>query len=256
MVLGRILKKRYHFESCSSTNDVLKEITESKTSVPANSGIYVTTDFQTAGRGHGANSWHSSRGENLLVSFLCNPVMISPELQFDISRIISLSIFDLLEDILNKKHKVTIKWPNDLFVNGSKIAGLLIENRLAGNRILDSIIGIGLNINETLFPDEIPGATSLKKLTGKTFDPDNVLRDLITMTANHNKKLQSYDHKSLHVEYDNKLYGRDRQNVFSAGETIFSGRITGTDPNGMLAVIKEDGFRKFGFKEIAMLKEA
>lgn len=255
MVLGRILKKRYHLEFCSSTNDVLKEISESKTTETGDTGIYVTTEFQTAGRGYGTNSWHSRKGENLLISFLCKPLAIKPELQFDISRIISLCISDLLEEILHDKSKVNIKWPNDIFVNDSKIAGILIENRLAGNQIIDSIVGIGFNINQTQFPGEIPGATSLKLLIGNSFDTETMIQKLIAVIEKRNRKVQLYDHKSLHEEYDNKLYGKDQLKAFSSGKSHFTGRITGTDPNGMLAIMTEDGSRKFGFKEIAMLQD-
>lgn len=253
MVLGTILKKELFFESCSSTNDVIKEFIDKESEKNTNPGIFATTNYQTAGRGHGENRWYSSYGKNILLSIHCRPVNISPEYQYDISRIAALAISDLLKSLVPENHIVKVKWPNDIFVDNYKIAGILIENRIMGDNIIDSIIGIGLNVNELYFPESISGAISLNKIIGGNIELDVLLRKLILSFDQRNNKNYPYNHKSLHSEFDQSLYGINRTMLFSAGDTQFEGIITGTDCIGLLQINTKSGIEKFGFKEVALV---
>lgn len=118
----------------------------------------VAVRCQTAGRGQGTNSWESAPGENLTFSVVLKDLDISPKEQIAISQITALSVVDFLS-----KHGIEakIKLPNDIYVRSKKICGILIENSLCGNKIKWSIVGIGINVNQTIFPSSLPNPTSI-----------------------------------------------------------------------------------------------
>ena len=118
----------------------------------------VSVDYQYAGKGQGDHQWHSRPGENLLMSLLLFPAFLSASDQFYLSRVASLALIDTLKTL---KLAPLIKWPNDILVNRRKLAGILIENGITGNKLSHSIIGIGMNLNQTEFPDFPLKATSV-----------------------------------------------------------------------------------------------
>ncbi len=113
---------------------------------------------QTTGRGQHGNKWSSQAGENLTFSIIVKDFRIKANEQSAISQATALSLTDLLES-----HGISarIKWPNDIYVRDEKICGILIENSLKGQEIDWSIIGIGLNVNQLTFPDDLPNPTSM-----------------------------------------------------------------------------------------------
>ena len=123
----------------------------------------VMADYQTAGRGCGTNRWESERGKNLLFSLLLHPKQIPASKQFHISMAISLSIIEALGQHVAD---LSIKWPNDIYWRNGKIAGILIENTLKGNIIKDSIIGVGLNVNQRHFISDAPNPVSMRQILG------------------------------------------------------------------------------------------
>lgn len=130
----------------------------------------VAVRCQTAGRGQGTNSWESAPGENLTFSVVLKDLDISPKEQIAISQITALSVVDFLS-----KHGIEakIKLPNDIYVRSKKICGILIENSLCGNKIKWSIVGIGINVNQTIFPSSLPNPTSMlleKNFTAQSLD--------------------------------------------------------------------------------------
>ena len=118
----------------------------------------VAVRCQTAGRGQGTNSWESAPGENLTFSVVLKKLDILPNQQIAISQITSLSIVEFLE---HHGIEARIKLPNDIYVGAKKICGILIENSIRSNRIVWSIIGIGINVNQTIFPSSLPNPTSI-----------------------------------------------------------------------------------------------
>ena len=120
---------------------------------------------QTDGRGQHGNKWSSQPGENLTFSIVIKDFRIKSNEQSAISQVTALSLTDFLES-----HEISakIKWPNDIYVGDEKICGILIENALKGQEIDWSIIGIGLNVNQTEFPKDLPNPTSMKLCTGNS----------------------------------------------------------------------------------------
>lgn len=145
-----------------STNRALRE---------ASSGLdnlsVIATREQTAGRGQGTHTWHSEPGLNLTFSLLFRPKDLHTE---DIILITCGTTLGIRDYLLSRGVESRIKWPNDIWVKDRKICGILIENKLDGTRVAESIIGIGFNLNETQWPADLPNPVSLKQLTGKDYE--------------------------------------------------------------------------------------
>ncbi|MDE6488883.1 MAG: biotin--[acetyl-CoA-carboxylase] ligase, partial [Paramuribaculum sp.] len=130
---------------------------------------------QTAGRGQRGNSWESAPGANVTMSVVCCPDTVRAADQFIISQAISVSIVDVLCHYLpDHVADIAVKWPNDIYVGDNKICGILIENSLNGNSIVRSVVGVGLNVNQTEFVSDAPNPVSMKQLSGCGFNVDDV----------------------------------------------------------------------------------
>lgn len=140
--------------------------------------VTLRTDYQTAGRGQAGNGWESEPGKNLLFSTRLKDLGLDAGEQWLINILVSVALYKTLAH--SSTHPLTIKWPNDLYYGDQKLAGVLIENTLLGNRIADSIIGIGLNLNQTEWHSDAPNPVSLKQITGMDYDPDEVMKTFLT----------------------------------------------------------------------------
>jgi BirA family biotin operon repressor/biotin-[acetyl-CoA-carboxylase] ligase len=206
---------------------------------------------QTAGKGQGINSWHSQRGKNITCSFAFKP-KISPENQFMISQAVSLGIIDFLEQY---SPNFKIKWPNDIYRNDKKIAGILIENTLSGNKIKHCIAGVGININQTDFPKELPNPNSLSHITGKVFQVNEVLPNLIESIEKNISGLANDAKQKIENQYLSKLYRYKQKARYKDKDGEYNGMITGIDSYGRLLVRDTDKKqqKKYDFKEIVFL---
>jgi len=214
-------------------------------------GTAVFSSGQFEGRGQRGNNWYSEKGKNIALSIILYPKHISLSQQFYLSMAIALGVCRFIQSELNDCD-VKIKWPNDLFADGKKIGGILIENTISGNSLQSSVVGIGLNINQTHFPD-LPLATSLKLLSGKDFD----LYDAV-------QKLCSYLEATYFLLQPDKLADLKRQylqNLYRFGEIcrfrksmenlFFYARITGVSENGLLLLTFPDATsQSFDIKEL------
>ena len=175
--------KIIHIAETDSTNRWLREY-EPPTDAPGQP-LVVWADYQTAGKGQGTNRWESERDKNLLFSILYHPLHIQANRQFTISMAISLAIVDALEQQIGD---VCIKWPNDIYWRNAKIGGILIENRLLGQTIKDSVIGVGLNVNQRQFKSDAPNPISLWQIHGHETDRgallDTILERFIIIIRN------------------------------------------------------------------------
>jgi BirA family biotin operon repressor/biotin-[acetyl-CoA-carboxylase] ligase len=156
MIIG---SKLYFFENLPSTNSHAAHLLKNN-DLPEGTIIY--TNYQSAGQGQIGKRWESEDDKNLLISIVLFPSMINPDDQFYISMIVSLGICDFLRRYIPV---CSIKWPNDIYVNNDKIAGILIENSILGNQIENTIAGIGLNVNQDKFYSDAPNPVSLSSLS-------------------------------------------------------------------------------------------
>jgi BirA family biotin operon repressor/biotin-[acetyl-CoA-carboxylase] ligase len=233
------------FEKVDSTNDYLQRMIKDK-KLPE--GTVVWTSFQTHGKGHDKNTWDSEKGKNLLMSMLLRPGSLRASDQFQISRVISLALVDVIEKYCRQ---VAIKWPNDILVGKRKIAGILVENTILDNKIRESIAGIGLNVNQVSFPVYVPSPTSLKTEAGCHFDIPGILKELVGYIERWYEQLIKKDFQMLERAYENALFGHNETLDFEQKGRVFSARMAGTGPEGQLKLEMPGGeIREFGFKEV------
>ncbi len=208
--------------------------------------LVVVADYQTAGRGCGTNSWESERGQNLTFSMLLHPTEIPAREQFHITEIASVAMCHTLRQY--GCEEVSIKWPNDIYVGEKKICGMLIENRLQGSIIKDSIIGIGLNVNQTTFLSDAPNPVSIKQLTGK----ETALEELLKAF------LEAFDDarqsKTTCFAYKKMLFRKGKDYLYKDKTTCFAATLTDVLPDGRLLLTDKDGReRLYAFKEVQFI---
>jgi BirA family biotin operon repressor/biotin-[acetyl-CoA-carboxylase] ligase len=221
--------------------------------MPLEEGAVVTTARQTRGKGQRGNSWESQPGQNVTCSVVLRPSFLDPVEQFDLTRSISLALTDVLLDII-PQHEVKIKWPNDVFVDDGKIAGILIENIIVGNRINYSVIGIGFNVNQVEFLSGGSTATSLQKITGRSFEVDGILKMICAAIEVRYLQLRNTRKEQLSKEYFNRLFKAGINTRFTDFSAIFEATIIDVTKEGLLVLQDKNGNdRKFAMKEVGWL---
>ena len=237
------------FDLLTSTNDKMSELIK-KDNLPEFS--IVTTENQSIGKGQMGNSWESEPGKNLTFSIFCKPNFIPINEQFKITQIITLSIINSLKPILKN---ISIKWPNDIYCGDKKIAGILVENSLKGSKIDDSIIGVGLNVNQTEFHSDAPNPSSLKLLTNKEHNLDELLNKILFNFIDIYLDLLHNDNsKSMQKKYMSNLYRSDGLYKYSDDKGDFYAKIVDIMSTGHLVLETESGeIRKYAFKEVSFI---
>ncbi|SVA75265.1 uncharacterized protein METZ01_LOCUS128119 [marine metagenome] len=236
-------------DAIDSTNNYLKKII-------LNEGItdytIVTAKFQTEGKGQLGTKWESEHSKNLICSVYKKNINIKVQDQFVISALVSLALIKTLGKVnLSNSY---IKWPNDIMSDNKKICGILIENIVKENYIKDAVIGIGLNVNQTIF-NNLPNATSIKNLIGTSCSKDEILKDLVENLEYYFNKLDKSSINSIFKKYEDALFRINKPSTFknSNGE-VFSGYIKGVSRSGKLNVMLEDNLvESYDLKEISML---
>ena len=226
-----------HIDETDSTN---RWLTTQGDSTPAENKV-VWADYQTAGRGCGTNRWESQRGKNLLFSMLIHPIDLPANRQFHISMAVSLAICEALGQHIGA---LSIKWPNDIYWKNAKICGILIENTLQGGCIKDSVIGVGLNVNQRRFLSDAPNPVSLWQICGREFDREQLLHDI----------LNALDHHLYHdvkEQYCSLLYRRHGYHPYVDDEGAFMAEIVDVEDDGHLLLRDDSGLlRRYAFKEV------
>jgi len=237
-------------EETSSTNNCLRELLLKKT--PLECSI-VIADFQTAGKGQAGNVWESEAGKNLTFSIILYPDCIPANRAFLISQIAALSVQRTLSEYISD---VSVKWPNDVYWKDRKICGMLIENDLSGNTIRQSIIGIGININQKDFSGDAPNPVSLMQITGFAYDREEILQHFrkhfhaLYLTLLQDKK------DEVRKTYRASLYRGSGVFPYRDATGIFNASIAEIEPDGHLVLrLTEDTFRRYAFKEVAFMIE-
>ncbi len=257
MFVGR---HSFYYELIDSTNLELRRLAEGKSSATGDGqaahlpeGTVVIADFQTRGRGQQQSVWQSEAGKNLLLSVLLRPRFLKPPRQFALNEAVSVALHDAVSPEF-EQGEVHIKWPNDLLIRGRKAAGILIENSLSANEIRSSLIGLGLNVQQTAFPPGLPQATSLWR-EGAKVSRRLLLERFLTALEQRYLQLRSGDFAGLRKAYLQALFRYEEWATYKSkdGHT-FRGRIRGLEPTGRLLIEREEGgVGVFGFKEVEFL---
>jgi len=240
----------YKLDAIPSTNSYLKDLVKNEV---LESFTVVSAEFQTKGRGQMETVWYSSEGSNLLFSILIKFQGVLAADQFYLNCAVSLAILEALKAY--ELPDLRVKWPNDIMADNRKLAGMLIENSILSGQIRYTIVGIGLNVNEEKFPDELPKAVSMYQILSKKIDRDILLQELVEKIKLYAGLFEAGRHKRLMQEYKGNLYkfGRPAMYKTTAGE-IFMGKIIDIDPSGSLVLeFQDETQRCFRFKEIMFL---
>jgi len=209
----------------------------------------VSAGFQHHGRGRSTNRWVSEPGSNLLMSWVVFPAFLSVNQQFQLSKVVSLAMIDLLKGF---SIHCSIKWPNDIVCETGKIGGILIENSLQGGELRHSIIGIGLNINQQDFPQFPRPATSMTNETGESHDPEKIRDTLISHLKSWYVKLKEGGNEAIDTAYLSRLFRLNESSVFIDDNGKFTGVIIGVNETGELLVRREGNLHVYGFHELKM----
>ncbi len=238
-----------YIHETTSTNSYAQGMIANNT---AKEGDVIITSFQTSGKGHGSNIWESERGKNIILSLIIEPSFIEASNQFVITQFVSLAICDAMSLILDEK-EISIKWPNDIYFGNNKIAGILIQNYITGGKITSSIIGLGINVNQTKFYSEAPNPTSISLITIKSHDLIE-FRDVLLENINkwYKKVCNVNQHKFLKEIYMSKLYRKGQVTRFIDKTGEFEGIIVDTDSFGRLKIKKTNSEIKI---EIILYKD-
>ncbi len=235
-------------DAVNSTNDFLKELALNQS---LENFTVVQANFQTKGRGQRHNKWHSKDGKNLLFSVLVKHKDLHVSDAFALNMVASLAVFSVLNTILSD---IKIKWANDIMASNEKIAGILVENRIQKNKIVQSVFGFGINVNQLVFPAYLLKVTSLKLQTNKTYNLDVLLSEFLKVLKKQILMLENNNFSILRDRYLKELYLLNTMSSFKSNEKIFKGKIKGISNQGKLLVaIKNDSVKEFEIKEIEFL---
>lgn len=239
-------KNTIFLNEVESTNNYAMRLVSDK----ADEGTVVLAQFQSKGRGQSGNYWESEAGKNLLMSLILHPSFLEASSQFLISKIVSLSLVEVLEEYVSD---VSVKWPNDIYIGNKKIAGILIETIIKGSVLESAIVGVGLNLNQEKFSSYPSNPVSLKQLIGT----DICIKDFLE------KFFKSFDlwysmlknnHKKIDEAYLSFLFRKNGWHLYRANNKKFEAQIVGIGEYGQLILKKKTGeISKNMFKEVEFI---
>jgi len=238
-------KNHIQLETINSTNDYALSL---KDTLVFKEGLVVTTSYQSGGNGQRGKAWESNANENLLLS-----VVIEPKLKLDeqslISKIVALSVCDLLKSL---GIEAEIKWPNDILVAKQKIAGILIQNKLQGNYITHSVIGLGFNVNQLEFNEYSPKASSLRLQLDKVYEVLEIQEQFLSFLSERLMRLKVGENQEK--EYLNSLFLKDKPAAFESDNKQFMGIVKGVSESGKLLIqLEDDSIASFENQQVKYL---
>ncbi len=240
--------KLIKLDAIDSTNDFLKALSSQD---EQENFTVVTAENQTKGKGQMGERWSSEAGKNLIMSVLVKDFLFDNEKVFDLSIVVSLSVIEVLKSL--NIPNICVKWPNDIMSYNKKLGGILIENTIKSDGRIVSVVGIGLNVNQTNYTD-LPNASSLAVISGETFDK-NELAVLIVEKIKEKIDLWQTSVQSFWTDYFDSLFKKGVPMPFrNLNNENFMGIIQGVSPIGKLQVLLEDdSVAEFDIKEVKML---
>jgi len=207
----------------------------------ARDGMVCLTHHQWAGKGQREKSWQSEPRQNLMMSLIIEPGSLLLTQQFLFSAAIALGILDTIPSF--EINNWSVKWPNDIYWNDRKAAGILIESVIQGQHWPFAVVGVGMNLNQESFPADIPNAISLKQITGKNYDPVSVAREMVSAIQNQISNLKK-DPTGILKTYNQFLYKNGQPIALKKRNEIIITDLKGVDSTGLL--ITEAGSFSFG----------
>lgn len=233
---------RYHFDLLGSTND------EARKPIYGHGDI-IWAEQQTGGRGQRGHTWLSAAGENLTFTLVVEPRFLEARLQFQLLQTIALALCDCFAHFAIDTR---IKWTNDIYHADRKLVGILIEHFYTGQHLRRTLVGIGINVNQTLFDPTLPNPTSMRLISGKDFAREEVLACFECCFAIRYAALEQGNAAHLADDYHTRMYRRGEEQAFLLPDgTPLRARIEGVEADGHLILQHADGSRHhYSFKEV------
>ena len=236
-------------ESVESTNSYLSELLKTQL-VPE--GSVVRAFSQLSGRGQMGARWSSEDGKNLLVSFAFYPTFVVPRNLFLLNKTYALGVYDYIKSILG--NEVKIKWPNDIYWKSKKLGGILVENTITTSIITNSILGLGLNVNQLEFPSNLPNPVSIGQIIPGNHNLSLMLNGLANSIEHRYLQLRRGEKQTLDEDYKKALFRCEEWAFYEDKKGKFPGCIKGVDNQGLLKVEDEEGeIRLYDLKELKYL---
>lgn len=198
-IIGNTILK---FDQLDSTNETANELVNKK---EVKEGTVILSEFQRQGKGQQGNYWESEAGKNLTISIILYPAFLPPEKQFMLTKVVSLAVQEFIQLIIPEAD-VKIKWPNDIYVRNRKVAGILINNAIQGNKLTYTVVGIGVNINQTQFMSNAPNPVSFYQISGIHHDMEYCQEVLYKTLNKWYATLKNQNFKLIDTNYINSLY--------------------------------------------------
>ena len=244
-IIGNLIVR---LDEVDSTNNYANR--QIRENAPEEGTVFLALD-QTAGRGQQKNTWESAPGENLVFSIVLVPEFLEIRDQFMLSKVVSLGIYNALNKYVSD---LKIKWPNDIYVGNKKLGGILIENSIMNASLKNSVVGIGINVNQEVFKSDAPNPVSLKMLTKEHFNCDAVLAEILSGINSYYNLLRQGRFETIDREFESVLFRLNEIHSYKANNEVFEGRIRGVNKIGQLIIQKESGqILEFHFKEVEFL---
>lgn len=242
---GEAVNGTLFLPQCQSTNDVLLELlTENEQVLPE--WFSVQTEHQSMGRGQRGNRWESEPGKNITLSFVLYPRYLEARYSFWLSAAISIGLVLALKDLLPN---ICVKWPNDIFVSGKKLGGILIENQVSGAILEQSVIGIGLNINQIHLPIQ---ATSFALERHQEGNREEVIERIRANLFESVFMLRTEGWEKIRRQYYRFLYKMGQpHDYYLPNGSSFRAVLKGIADNGALILLTASGEKRFQFKEVS-----
>lgn len=240
-------------ETDSTNTFALNLLQNSAAAVLPPEGTVIMAKRQTAGRGMRGNKWHDNIADmGLAMSVVLYPTFLPLKHQFFLSQAVALAVCQTINDISGQKVSCQIKWPNDIYVNSSKLGGVLIENNLQNGIWASAVVGIGLNINHSQFPDFLPNPVSLYQLTGTRYDITTIAKKLCHYLEKWYLMLKTDKLSGIKAAYLQNLCRYRQYARYRSGDSEIVAQITDIAENGFLQLqIQPDGKEKlFDIKEL------
>ena len=233
-------------DAIDSTNEEVKRRFH-RGDIPFHSVLYA--HHQTHGKGQRNAQWDSMPRQNLTFSILIPPLETTISVPFDLSMRVALAVKTSLSKWSIPQLK--IKWPNDILSGSDKICGLLIETIFRGTIPVASIIGIGLNVNQTEF-DQFPMVSSLRLITGQWFNLEEVLWGVLDAVEAQIKSPLAFDARL--ADYHDNLYGYKKTHAFKQNDQTFRALISGVTPEGYLVLDTAEGKKMYTAKQVQLIR--
>lgn len=246
LFVGKVL---LDFPSLPSTNlYALDMLSEGR----PDEGTVISARSQTEGRGQAGASWESEPEKNILLSVILYPDFVNTNAHFFLNQAIALAVRDLVGSLVVQP--VYIKWPNDIYIADQKTAGILLQTSIKGFLFQHCVAGIGINVNQTAFPEHLLKAVSPAMLMGREWNLHELREELFLCIEERYLQLRVGHTDTIREEYLRHLYRFGELARFQRKDGhIFEGRITDVSPQGLLQVQHEDGISAFDVKEVTFL---